>query len=174
MSDQPMPMYRVERTTRRGDVPMIGWREWVALPGLHVDCIKAKIDTGARTSAIHAFNVVPFDNDGVPSLTFDIHPVQKDDQIAVGCTAPIKDQRLVRSSNGQEELRYIIEAEAALGDTRWMIELSLTDRDQMGFRLLLGRQALKRRFLVDPGRSYLIGRSFADQTFLKIAEKSSG
>lgn len=144
------------------DMPVIGWREWLALPDFGIDAIKAKIDTGARTSAIHAFQIRPFTERGVPWVSFVLRPKQRQRNPSIECRAPIVDERKIRSSNGKQERRYVIEAEACLGDISWPIELSLTNRDELGFRMLLGREAVRRHFLVNPDRSYLIGRSFAD------------
>lgn len=150
------------RKRRVENVPVIGWREWLALPELEVDAIKAKIDTGARTSAIHAFQIRPFTERGVPWVSFSLRPKQRSRNPSIECAAPIVDERKIRSSNGEQERRYVIEVEACLGDITWPIELSLTNRDELGFRMLLGREAVRRQFLVNPDRSYLIGRSFAD------------
>ncbi len=133
---------------------IIGWREWVQLPGLIDQPVKAKIDTGARTSAIHAFNITPIRIDGEDWVEFGVHPVQRMRHPEVRCRAPVLDQRIVISSNGHKQLRYVIRTIAAIGDIRWKIELSLADRDQMGFRMLLGREALRRRFVIDPAGSY--------------------
>lgn len=135
--------------------PTIGWREWITLPTLLEQPIKAKIDTGARTSAIHAFNIRKFVADGVPRVEFLLHPLQRLRAPQIRCDADIHDERVITSSNGHRALRIVILVEVALGETCWPIELTLADRDQMGFRMLLGREALRRRFLVDPGRSYL-------------------
>ena len=136
----------------------IGWREWVGFPELGVDAIKAKIDTGARTSAIHAWNIVEYDLDGSPWASFDLHPVQRNNKMIQSCCAPVCDTRDVRSSNGQTEHRVIIRTLLQMGDERWPIELSLTNRDAMGYRLLLGRTALRKHVRIDPGRSFLIPR----------------
>ena len=133
---------------------MIGWREWVHLPDLLELPIKAKIDTGARTSSLHSFATRRFSEGGAPWVEFQLHPLQRRNQPAVTCSAPIEDERLVRSSNGEVEKRMVIETQARLGETLWPIELTLAARDVMGFRMLLGREAIRRRFLVDAGRSF--------------------
>lgn len=133
---------------------IIGWREWVQLPGLLEQPIKAKIDTGARTSALHAFNIARIKVDGEDWVEFGVHPVQRMRHPVVRCRAPVLDQRIVISSNGHKQLRYVVRTMAVIGDIRWRIELSLADRDQMGFRMLLGREALRRRFVIDPAGSY--------------------
>jgi hypothetical protein len=134
--------------------PVIGWREWVLLPDLLDLPIKAKIDSGARTSAIHSFGTRRFSERGAPWVEFALHPVQRRRRPEIACTAAIKDERWVRSSNGEAEKRIVIETLARLGPVDWPIELTLTDRDVMGFRMLLGREAIRRRFLIDPGRSF--------------------
>ena len=136
------------------DRPVIGWREWVRLPGLLKVPIKAKIDSGARTSSIHSFGSRRFSDAGTPMVEFILHPLQRRSHPEIVCVAAIKDERLVRSSNGEQEMRIVVETEARLGDVRWPIELTLADRDVMGFRMLLGREALRRRFLIDPARSF--------------------
>jgi hypothetical protein len=141
--------------SRQSPLPAIGWREWVALPDLGIAGIKAKIDTGARSSAIHAFEVETFQVQGQCWVRFKVHPLQRDSLFAVAAAAPLADQRLIRNSGGQVQLRALVETSLKIGDQIWPIELSLTNRDVMGFRLLLGRQAIRHRFLVDSGRSYL-------------------
>ena len=135
--------------------PMIGWREWVALPQLGIERIKAKVDTGARTSALHAWNIEPFERDGAPWVRFNLHPLQRNNRHIISCEAPIVDRRAVRNTGGKAEMRYVIETGVTLGNVSWPIEVTLTNRDKMGFRLLLGRSAVKNRFLIDAGRSYL-------------------
>ena len=134
---------------------VIGWREWVALGDLGVERIKAKIDTGARTSAIHAFNIRELTIDGVRHVEFWLHPVQRKRRPQVRCVAPIHEQRYVRSSSGEQQYRYVIRTHVRIGRRRRLIELSLAQRDIMGFRMLIGRSALPRGMLVDPNKSYL-------------------
>ncbi len=137
---------------------VIGWREWVSLPDLGVAWIKAKVDTGARTSALHAFCVEPYRDGGLLKVRFGIHPFQRRDDLATECTAEVADRRWVTDSGGHRERRYIIVTEVSLGERTWPIEITLTNRDIMQFRMLLGRTAIKKGFVVDPGRSYRMGR----------------
>jgi hypothetical protein len=138
--------------------PVVGWREWVALPRLGVKAVKAKVDTGARTSALHAFNVRPFRKDGRDWVSFEIHPLQRNDAAIKTCEAEAVDYRWVTNSGGGREKRFVIVTELRLGAQSWPIEMTLTDRDQMGFRMLLGRTAMERRLTVDPARSYCFGK----------------
>lgn len=133
---------------------MIGWREWVLLPALLDLPIKAKIDSGARTSSIHSFGTRRFTEGGAPYVEFLLHPLQRRETPEIACVAPIKDERWVKSSNGDSEFRIVVETLARLGEVEWPIELTLAARDVMGFRMLLGREAIRRRFLIDPARSY--------------------
>lgn len=144
-----------ERSTRT----QLGWREWVALPELEIPAVKAKLDTGARTSALHAFYTEPFDNGS--RLRFGVHPLQRRLDLVIECEAEIVDHRLVSDSGGRREHRYIIETELRLGERVRRIELSLADRESMAFRMLLGRTALRGWSLVDPKASYRAGRSLA-------------
>lgn len=138
--------------------PVVGWREWVALPALGVRAVKAKIDTGARSSALHAYNIERFDRAGERWVRFTIHPWQRDVATTVVAEAPLLDDRWVRSSSGRQELRPVVTTDVELMGVRWPIELTLSNRDPMGFRMLLGRQAVRGRFIVDPGRSYRGGK----------------
>jgi hypothetical protein len=140
---------------------VIGWREWVALPELGIAAIKAKMDTGARTSALHAFRIEPFEADGQSRVRFGVYPQMKRQDIEIFCVADLIDQRLVRDSGGHEEERYVIRTLLRFAGEQWPIELTLTDRDPMQFRMLLGRTALRPRLIVDPSRSYRMGKSQA-------------
>lgn len=139
---------------------VLGWREWVALPDLGIAAIKAKIDTGARSSALHAFDVETFSLNGQDKIRFKVHPQQRDTTQTAIAEADLLERREVRNSGGHAELRYAILTSLEIGGVRWSIELTLTNRDAMGFRMLLGRQALRGRFFVDPGRSFLFGSHF--------------
>ncbi len=141
--------------------PTIGWREWLALPQLGIPAIKAKIDTGARTSALHTFSLEEFTSGGRRMVRFGIHPLQKRQDIELFCEAPVLERRRVKDSGGHVEKRFVIQTEAVLRGAVWMINVTLTNRDAMLFRMLLGRTAIETRFVVDPGRSYLNGRTLA-------------
>jgi len=132
----------------------IGWREWLGLPELGIDRIKAKVDTGARSSSLHAFDLEVDEDGPEPVIHFSVHTMQRDSKTVVRCSAPLHEYRVVRSSNGHRERRPIIRTAVLLCGASWPIDLTLTSRDQMGFRMLLGRQAIRRAFVVDPGRSY--------------------
>jgi hypothetical protein len=140
---------------KKASKPIVGWREWVELPTLLDVPIKAKVDTGARTSALHAFSLRLTEADGTTTAHFQIHPTQRSIRGSVEVNCEVLGFRQIRSSNGRTENRPVIRTTASLGAVRWPIEVTLTSRDTMGFRMLLGRSALKGRFLVDPGRSYL-------------------
>lgn len=142
--------------TRKKPRPVIGWREFVSLTDLVDRPIKAKIDTGARTSALHAFGLDVSEIDGVTRATFEIHPEQRSSLYARSVTCEVAGFRKVRSSNGKSELRPVIETTARIGKVKWSIEITLTSRDDMGFRMLLGRSAIRKQFLVHPSRSYLL------------------
>ena len=130
----------------------------MSFPELGIDRIKAKIDTGARTSSIHAFRVRKVYDEDAPFVEFNLHPVQRRRTPELKCKAPIIDERSVKSSNGETETRYVIMTPMRLGEETWPVELTLSDRDQMGFRVLTGRTAIRGRFTIDPGSSFLMGR----------------
>lgn len=132
----------------------IGWIEWVALPELGVDMIKAKIDTGARTSALHTFKIETFEKDDKEWVRFWAHPNENDYVNEVVCECPIKDRRNVTNSGGISELRYVIETTVQIYNKSWPIEITLTNRDEMKFRMLLGRQAMQ-HLEVHPSRQYI-------------------
>jgi hypothetical protein len=138
--------------------PTIGWREWVGLPELGIARIKAKVDTGARTSALHAFSLQPFMENGKQRIRFDLHPIQHDLDSVVTCVADVVDRRLVTDSGGHTEERYVIMTTLAMAGQSWPIEITLTERETMLFRMLLGRKALRKRFIVNPARSFVTTR----------------
>jgi hypothetical protein len=133
----------------------IGWREWVALPGLGIGTIKAKIDTGARSSSLHAFDIQIVEFQGKQRIRFKVHPIQRDTINTVSAEVDLLEYRPVRNSGGQTELRPVILTDIELMGKRWLIELTLTNRDAMGFRMLLGRQAIRGQFLIDCSQSFL-------------------
>lgn len=140
--------------------PLVGWREWVSLPELNIPKIKAKIDTGARTSALHAFSLRPFIENGKNKISFDIHPLQHVTDKTITCIADVVDKRLVTDSGGHEEERYVIQTLIAIAGQTWSIEITLTERENMLFRMLLGRSALRKRFIVNPARSFITTRIY--------------
>jgi hypothetical protein len=139
------------------DKQLIGWREWLALPGIGIPALKAKIDTGARTSSLHAYFVEAYRDNGREMVRFGVHPLQKRKEPALVCTAAVHDYREVSDSGGHREKRYVIETEILLGDLERRVEITLTNRDTMLFRMLLGRTALE-GLAVIPDRSFLSGR----------------
>lgn len=135
---------------------LVGWRETLSLPSLGIEKINAKVDTGARTSCLHAFKVESFKKNSETWARFWIHPDQRNTEIEVVCEARVIDERVVRDSGGHEETRYVIESEISLGGESWMIEITLTNRENMAFRMLLGRTAMHNRIIVDPVKSFLV------------------
>ena len=144
------------KTVKR--LPTIGWREWVALPQLGIAKIKAKVDTGARTSALHAFSLKPFTENGKDKITFEIHPLQHNKNETITCVADVIDKREVTDSGGHTEERYVIITELVVAEQIWPIEITLTERENMLFRMLLGRSALRRHYVVNPARSFVTTR----------------
>lgn len=137
---------------------MLGWREWVALPELGIAVLKAKVDTGARTSTLHAFRIEQFDAKGQQRVRFAIHPFQKRTDVVIDCEADVVDRREVTDSGGHKELRYVIRTPVQVAGRDIPVEITLTTRDSMKFRMLLGRTTLREGFVVDPAGSYLTGK----------------
>jgi len=140
---------------QRGPFGVVGWREMVTLSDYSDDLIKAKVDTGAKTSAIHAWNIRPFDKDGADWVEFELHPDQKSNKRIVKCVAPVYKRKAIKSSNGVTEVRFSVLTNVKIGLWSFPAEITLTNRDEMGFRMLLGRSFLRKRFIVDCGRSWL-------------------
>jgi hypothetical protein len=156
--------------SENSQLPALGWREWISLPSLGLPKIKAKVDTGARTSALHTFDLEMYDDEGENDrVRFKVHPIQNNTEVFIECDTKVVNLRSVRDSGGHEELRPFIQVPIVLGDYRWDIEMSLTNRDNMKFRMLLGRTALVNRFVVNSGKSYLIGRRPSSPSKLKNA-----
>lgn len=139
-------------------LPIIGWREWLILPDLNIPRIKVKVDTGARTSALHAFWIETYKKNRQQRIKFAIHPDQYSTEEVIECDVQVKDRRVVTDSGGHKQRRYVIETTVCLGPHTFVAEMTLTSRDTMRFRMLLGRTAINGRFLVDSNASYLQGR----------------
>lgn len=136
----------------------IGWQEWCSLPNFHIPAIKAKIDTGAKTSSLHASNIRTFHRHGDLFVHFTIQPLQQTSRFETHCTALVVDKRPVTTSGGHKEIRYVITTLLTLGHTSWNIELTLTNRASMTFRMLLGRDAIKDHAIIDPGKILYQGK----------------
>ena len=137
---------------------IIGWQEIVALPQINLPALRVKVDTGAKTSSLHAENIKYFTEGEIEYITFDVHPVQKNKDIVIHCQAPLSDKRNVKSSSGYKENRPMIKTNIKIGDYVFEIDLNLTKRDYMGFRMLLGRDAMKGNIVIDPEHKFLHGR----------------
>lgn len=148
----------IKRKASKPALKVVGWREWVSLPNLGIQLIKAKVDTGARTSTLHAMQMRRFRAHMKDKLEFVVHPLQRNDTQEILCKANLLDMRTITDSGGKREHRYVIETMLILGKDQYPIELSLTDRSTMGFRMLLGRMAIKNKYLVNPHVSYLMGK----------------
>ena len=145
-------------TSRRTDRPVLGWREWVGLPEWGVPHVKSKVDTGARTSSLHAFDLEWFQQGDAPWVRFELHPWQRSTADAVVAEAPVVSTRDIRSSSGAIDHRPVVRTQLVIGGMPLDVEITLTRRDEMGFRMLVGREAVRGRFVIDPGVSYLGGR----------------
>ncbi|GGC96408.1 alpha-L-glutamate ligase [Flavobacterium lutivivi] len=137
---------------------ILGSEEWCSLPELGIPAIKARVDSGAKTSALHAVNIAPFIKEGENWVRFDINPIQKNEKTIIHCEAKLIDKRIVKSSSGYREQRFVIQTQLEIGNEIWAIEMTLTNRDSMGFRMLLGREAMSGRTLVDPEEKYVLGQ----------------
>ncbi len=138
---------------------ILGSEEWCSFPELGIPAIKARVDSGAKTSALHAINIIPFTKEGVNWVKFDINPIQNNLKTVIHCEALLIDKRIVKSSSGYREQRFVIQTNINIGNDNWPIEMTLTNRDSMGFRMLLGREAMSGRILVDPEQKYLLGQN---------------
>lgn len=136
---------------------LIGWREWCALPGLGIPAIKFKTDTGADTSSLHAIHLETFEKQGKLFAQFETHPIQRNNHITQICIAEVIGQKHIRSSNGQKEKRYVIKTPLQIGRLTWDVKFTLTSRAEMGFRMLLGREAMHGHMIIDPDKSYYFG-----------------
>ena len=158
-------------TKKNSDKTVIGWREWGSLPDLGIPALKLKIDTGARTSALHAFRLETFSEDGKRKVRFAIHPLQRRKDLEITSIAEVVDERVVTDSGGHREKRIVIKTPLLIGGESWDVEFTLTDRDTMRFRALLGRTAMEGRFIVDPEKSYLTGRTIRHEYFKTLKKE---
>lgn len=150
----------------------IGWKEWISLGCLGLPAIKGKTDTGAKTSSLHAFNIENFYIEDVEYVKFDIHPLQKNKKLVRSCVARVIDQRMVSDSGGKKEKRFVIKSDLQIGKSKIRIEITLTNRDSMAFRMLLGREAIKQaKLLVDVSKSFLQGK-IKRKEILKLYRKT--
>jgi len=154
-----------------------GSEEWVSLPDLGLPMIKVRVDSGAKTSAIHAVNISPFQRNGEAWVSFDVYPLQYDGKKVVHCEAPVIDKRTIKSTSGSRESRYVIRTVLKVAEEAWEIELTLANRDSMGYRMLLGREAMRGKMLVDPDSSFLFGslaKEEAENFYKKATEDVQG
>ncbi len=153
---------------------ILGSEEWCSFPDLNIPIIKARVDSGAKTSALHAVNIAPFIRDNENWVKFDINPIQNNTKAVKHCEAKLIDKRVVKSSSGYREQRFVIQTELKIGEATWTIEMTLTNRDSMGFRMLLGREAMSGRVLVDPEQKYLLGQPTLEsiKTFYQNSEET--
>ena len=152
-------MHKTESTTVNSEKKLIvGWREWISLPDLEISRIKAKLDTGAHTSSLHTYFIEPLNGYAQPRVRFGVHPLQHTEKKEIICTAEIVDQRLISDSGGHSEMRFIIRTSLTMGKKTWPIDLSITNREQMRYRLLLGRTAIRDFLVVDPALSFTLGK----------------
>lgn len=159
------------------DKIIVGSEEWCYLPQLGIPAVKARVDSGARTSSLHAFNIRPFTRGGQRWVSFEVHPLQKNRRTIIRCEAEVIDRRVVKSSSGIGEKRYVVSTELQLNGQSWPVELTLSNRDSMGYRMLLGRQAMNTRILVDPASSFLCGalnKSKIESLYKDHTRESSG
>jgi len=156
---------------------IIGKEEWCGLPDLGLPAIKARVDSGAKTSSLHAFNIHPFEEGGNRYVHFDIHPLQDSRKVIQSCRGLVVDQRNVKSSSGEKERRHVIKTPISLGNEIWEIEITLTNRDSMGYRMLLGREAMQERVLIDPYASLCLGNvneKDIEKHYNKVSTKKDG
>ena len=151
--------------------PVLGWNEWIALPDLNVPRIKCKVDTGARTSALHAFYVEEFEENSVRRVRFGLHPDQAVTRKEIHCTADVIDKRNVTDSGGHTESRFVIQSSIVIGNLTWPIEITLTNRDTMRYRMLLGRAAIEDNFVVDAGASCIMGEPSTTPAGLSLVSR---
>lgn len=137
---------------------IVGSEEWCSLPTIGIPTIKARVDSGAKTSALHAINIKTFTKDHQEWVKFDINPIQNNAKALIHCEAQLVDQRIVKSSSGFREKRFVIQTYVSLGEKTWEIEVTLTNRDSMGYRMLLGREAMSGRVMVDPEQRFVLGQ----------------
>lgn len=145
---------------------VVGSEEWVSLGELNIPYVKARVDSGAKTSSLHAVSIQTFQKDNETWVNFDVFPIQNDGKRKISCKALVIDKRVVKSSSGNREHRYVVRTSISLNDKVWDVELTLTNRDSMGYRMLLGREAMMGRIVVDPAESFLTG-TVEDETIIK-------